>query len=67
MIVRNHLIFKILVAFSEINSKPKGGLIDPKTIDMSTVRTTFDPFIVNCPLESAFSDELPEKVNLTYL
>ena len=58
VIVCIRLIPKILLTFSEIKSKPKGGLIDPKTIDMLTLRTTFDPFIVNRPLELVFSNEL---------
>ena len=61
------LISKILLPFSEINSKPKGGLIDLMTRNMLTFRTTFDPFMVNRPLESVYSNELLQKVNLTYI
>ena len=65
--VRIFLIPKILLTFSEINSKLKGVAIDITTRNMLTFRTTFDTYIVNCPVESVFSNKLLQKVNLTYL
>ena len=50
----------MLLRFCEINSKPKGGLIDPMTRNMLTFTTNFDQFTVNRPLESVFSKELLE-------
>ena len=65
--VRIFLIPKILLTFSEINSKLKGVAIDITTGNMLTFRTIFNTYLVNRPVESVFSNKLLYKVNLTYL
>ena len=65
--VRIFLIPKILLTFSEINSKLRGVAIDITTRNMLTLRTIFNTYLVNRPVESVFSNKLLYKVNLTYL
>ena len=49
---------KIFLTFSEINSKPKGVIIDITTRNMLTLRTTFDTYLVHRPVESVLSSKL---------